>query len=342
MKNTIIKWLERPQVIIPAALVAAIVVGLIASRFVGRPPTVDFSFNPSQISSSTASADNSVDLAFPKVGRLASLAVTLGSPVKAGDILATLDAGDSLGAVNQAKGALELAKAQSVSLAVQYANAKKQQDTLVANAYRTLLSSNLVAVAQKADYDKTTAPVDNNQVLQISGTYNCDKEGSYEISPYASGVTSGYSFTFSGLEAGEGSVTNYTPQPLGACGLYVQFPVGYSGTFLKWVIDIPNKNSAGYAANKNAYDLAVATRDQVLKQLEANLGRDGSADANIAQAAIDSAQGAYEVALAAYRNNLLVAPADGVVTFVDPHLNLGELVNANKTVITIAKNNYGK
>ncbi len=332
MKNKLIKLLEKPKIVIPAVFIIAVIIGAISYRFIGQAPVAMLSNDVNLASSSVGSTDNSVDLAFSKTGRLGAIGVSVGSLVKKGDILASLDAGDSLGAVNQAKGALELAKAQYASMNVQYANTKTQQDVLVANAYRTLLSSNLVAVSKD-----NSVNVDSSQAPQISGTYTCSKEGSYEIDQYASGVSSGYSFTLSGLENGTGNVVYNTPQPLGSCGLFIQFPAGYSYGFVRWIINIPNTRSPGYVANKNAYDLAVATRDQVLKQFEANLGENGSYNANIAQAAVDSAQGAYETALAAYRNNLIVAPIDGVVTFVDSDLKIGQSVNANKTVITIVK-----
>jgi multidrug efflux pump subunit AcrA (membrane-fusion protein) len=347
MKNTIIKILEKPKFVVPAALILALVIGFISYGYIGQSPKVKFA--GSDISTTSAnlniqnilgrstatSTKNSVDLSFPKTGRLGEISVTVGSKVKKGDILASLEAGDSLGAVNQAKGTLELAKAQYASMDVQYENAKRQQDTLVQNAYRTLLSSNLAAVAHNQYSSNYT--VDDKQIPLISGSYTCDKEGSYEIIPYNSGVPSGYSFNFTGLESGTGNVTYFTPQAFGTCGLFIQFPTGYNSPSTKWVINIPNVKSASYTTNKNAYDLAVTTRSQVLSQLEANLGKNGSSDANIAQAAVDSAQGTYEIALAAYRNNLIMAPIDGTVTFIDSNLKTGQSVNANKTVITIIK-----
>jgi len=329
------KLLDKPKIIIPIFFVLAVIVGVVSYRFIGQTPVVTLS-DSSTSTVQSESTINSVDLSFPKSGRLAEVSVVVGSQVKKGDTIASLDAGDSLGAVNQTKGALELAKAQYASLNVQYANAKLQQDTLVSNAHRTLLSSGLSAVAKSTDTNTSASVVDNNSAPQISGTYTCDKEGSYEIAPYASGATSGYSFLFSGLEQGTGNVAYYTSQTLGSCGLYILFPVGYSSSNVKWVVNIPNMKSSGYAANKNAYDLAVATRDQVLNQLEANLGKNGSSDANVAQASVDAAQGAYQAALAAYKNNLIIAPIDGVVTFLDSHLKIGQSVTANKTVITIA------
>lgn len=337
MKKIFIKLLEQPKIIIPSVFIVAIIIGAISYRFIGQAPVVTLSRDSNLATSTVKSTENSVDLAFSKSGRLGTVSVTVGNVTKKGDILASLDAGDAWGVVNQAKGALELAKAQYASMDVQYANAKKQQDVLVANAHRTLLSSNLVAIASKKDYENSTAVIDNNQIPQISGTYTCDKEGRYEIEPYQSMAVSGYSFTFTGLESGNGDVAHYTPQAFGVCGLFIQFPVGYSTNFVKWAIEIPNTKSPSYATNKNAYDLAVATRDGILKQLEANLGKNGSSDANVGQATINSAKGAYDATLAAYQNNLITAPMDGVITFVDSHLKVGQSVTANKVLITIIK-----
>ncbi|MDD4989123.1 MAG: biotin/lipoyl-binding protein [Candidatus Pacebacteria bacterium] len=322
MKN-VITFLEKPKVIIPAAIIIAFLVGAFFYRSIGNAPVVAIpSSSHSGVSFSDGSAQNSVDLAFLRAGRLAEVSVNVGDTVRKGEVLASLDTSDVQGTLNQAKGALELAKAQYASLNVQYANAKTEQDVLVANAFRTLLSSNLIAVPH-SKYDNSVLPVSEDQTPVVTGTYTCDTETSYKITdPYAYGSFSGYAF--------------YTTQPLGSCGLFIQFPKGYSFTnSVNWVVDVPNTKSSTYAANKNAYDLAVATRDQVLKQLEANLGKNGSPDANVAQAAVDAAEGTYEAALATYNNSLIVAPIDGIVSFVDSHLKVGQSVVANKTLITL-------
>jgi multidrug efflux pump subunit AcrA (membrane-fusion protein) len=319
---------NTPKVLIPVVAVIALIGGVFAFRSVGKAPVVTLP-TVQQVDTLgtviTNSSDNTVDLAFPKAGRVATVSVKTGDHVSAGQTLATLDAGDALGAVTQAKGALELAEAQYASTDVQYGNAKKQQDVLVQNALRTLRSSGLVA---------TPTVQDDSHVPVVSGTYTCDAEGSYEIDPYSSGANSGFSFTYSGLEKGSGVVTFNTPQPLGSCGLFVQFSQGFSGA-TKWTIDIPNTKSANYVTNKNNYDLAVTTREQVLSQFAANLGQNGSSAAATAKAAIDSARGVYQAALGAYKNNVIVAPIAGTVSFVDADLKPGQSVTQNKTVISI-------
>lgn len=315
---------HKPKVLIPIVAIVAVVIGFFLYHLVGNAPTVSIptdSTNPNVVGIN--SADNSIALAFSQGGRIASVAVKLGDQVSKGEVLASLDTGTAQGAVIQAKGALELAQAQYASMDVQYANAKTQQDTLVQNAYRTLLSSDLAAVPSVQD---------DVHIPTISGTYTCGQEGSYVITPYTSGAPSGYSFTYSGLESGSGIVTFNTPQPLGTCGLYIQFASGFAGA-TKWTVSIPNTQSASYVANKNAYDLAVTTRDQTLSQFAANLGQ--SSIANTSQAAVVAAQGVYQSALANYQNDLIIAPANGTVSSIDADLKVGQSATQGQAVISI-------
>jgi multidrug efflux pump subunit AcrA (membrane-fusion protein) len=322
MKTSLI---HKPKIIISIAAIVAVAIGIVAFHYVGKAPAVNIPDNATAPSGTvvTNSSNNVFDLAFPVGGRVASVSVQEGTRVTKGQVLATLDAGSAAGAVTQAKGALELAQAQYASQDVQYANAKKQQDVLVENAYRTLLSSGLAAVPSVQD---------DSHVPVITGTYTCDNQGSYTITPYASGANSGYSFTYDGLEKGSGTVTFSTPQPLGNCGLSIQFVAGFSGA-TKWTVAIPNTQVSSYVTNENNYNLAVTTRDQVLSQYEANLG--ASSDANTAKAAVDSAEGVYQAALGAYNNNVIVAPVSGTVSFIDADLKTGQSVTQNKTVISI-------
>jgi len=327
MKSTFLKTFIKPSVIIPIAAVTAIVIGAFVYRMVGRAPVVDLGTSVSDPSAEIVNATaTSTNLAFPVGGRVLTVSVAEGDHVTKGEVLATLDNGTALGALNQAKGALELAQTQYASLDLQYKNTKTQQDQLVENAYRTLLSSGLQARAITGG--------DYGHLPTITGTYTCDQEGSYIITPYASSSLNGYSYDFSGLESGTGEVNYNDAVPFGKCGLSIQFSQGFLAN-VKWEIDIPNTQSSSYTANKNAYDLAVTTRDQVLSQLAANLGQDGSGAANVSQAAVDSAEGAYQSALAAYNNTIITSPVNGTVSFVNEDLKVGQVVSLNESVISI-------
>ena len=171
----------------------------------------------------------------------------------------------------------------------------------------------------------------------MSGTYTCKKEGSYIIDPYASSDSdSGYSFKYSGIENGIAPVKYDNPIALGNCGLQIKFNKttnSFDGT-INWKIEIPNKKSSVYLVNKNNYELALANREKVLTDLSTNIG-DNIEDNSVARAQVEAARGLYEAALGVYENNLITAPADGIVTSIDKNLKVGQSVSANKPVISI-------
>jgi len=328
MKERILTILSKPKVVIPTALVLAIIVGTFALLNIGKAPVVTGVLLDA--SSTNVVQSGTVSLAFNVSGRIAQVSVAQGDKVYKGQLLASLDTGSALGSLNQARGALELAKAQYGSLTIGYTNAKTQQDILVENAYRTLLSSGLQAFPTGGN-DETHNPI-------ISGTYTCGKEGSYQIALYPSGYTTGYSFNATGIETvNSGDVTYGTPQPLGNCGLQITFVQGFIAS-TKWTINIPNVKASSYQANENAYNLAKITREQVLSQLSANIGANGSSSADVASASIAAAEGAYEAALAQYNNNLIVAPFAGTVNFVDANLKVGQSAVAGRAVVSVSTN----
>jgi len=280
-------------------------------------------------STSTISSSGVIDLSFPKTGRIEEVNVINGQAVHKGEVLAKLSAPDQEGAVNQAKGALDLAEAQYASLNSQYATTKKQQDLMVNNAYQTMLSSGLTGTPDNQD----------KNVPIISGTYTCDKEGSYIIAPYgSSNGDSGYSFKYSGLESGIAEVKYDNSIALGSCGLQIKFtnPSTTGTSFnpnIKWTIKIPNTDSSTYLANYNSYELSKQNEEKVLSDLSTTLG--GNGDTSVEKAQISAAQGAYEQALGAYQNNLIIAPGDGTISFIDKDLVVGQSTTPNKTVISI-------
>ena len=319
-------FLSRPRIAISTVAVAAIIIGFIVVPSLGKAPVIDASLETTS-TSSLATAGGAIQLSFQASGRVSAVKVAVGGAVTKGQILATLDTALAVSAVNQAKAALDLAKAQYASLDLQYQNAQTQQDTLVNNAYRILLSSGLSA--------RPTSFIDEIHNPLITGTYTCAKEGSYTIDLYSSATVSNYSFNVHGLEEGTGKVTFGSPQPLGTCGLYITFVPGFSGSDT-WTIDIPNTNSPSYQANKNAYDIAVTTRTQTLSQLSANLGQNTSVgNANVSAAAVNVAEAAYQSALAQYNNSIIAAPISGTVSFIDSSLQVGQSVLANQRVMTV-------
>ena len=324
MKNSFKNTLSKPKVILPIFTIIAIIVTASVYRHTGKAPIVGIA--PDTNSVNISNSINTINLSFPKSGRISSVQVQDNQIVHKGDILAKLSAPDQEGIINQTKGALDLAEAQYASLNLQYKNAKKQQDLLVNNAYQTLLSSGLEGIPSQQDLN---SPI-------ISGTYTCGKEGSYLIKPYRSvDSDTGLSFNYSGLESGTASIKYDNPIPLGTCGLQIKFNnLAYFNSETKWTIDIPNINSDTYLINKNAYNSAIENRDKVLSELLAMIGTNDG-EMSVAKAQVDAARGAYEAALGAYQNNVITSPVDGTISFLDKDLKIGQSVIANKNIISI-------
>lgn len=191
------------------------------------------------LSGRTASA-SAVKLGFADQGRVSGVYVKEGDKVSKGQLLASIDTSD-----------LYLNSISKIT---------KEQDALVANAYRNLLSSGLQVVPENISNGIIAAT--------ISGIYS-GPEGEYTIRVYGSGTDTGKSFEISGLENGDiQPVTTDTAVPLGSRGLYIQFTsVPDAGN---WVISIPNKRAALYTTYFNAYESAKATRDRVIADAQAS------------------------------------------------------------------------
>lgn len=327
MKKTISNYLSKPKKIIPIVTIIFMIIGSFIYTRIGKAPIIPVSLTGDSNPSTIESGSN-ISLSFAQSGRLAEVLVKAGDIVHKGQVIAKLSAPQAEGAVNQAKGALDLAEAQYASLNVQYNNTKKQQDLIVKNAYQTLLSNGL----------EGTSDIQDPNIPIISGTYTCNKEGSYILKPYTSGDSdSGFSVNYSGLETGSFGLKYSNSVPIGTCGLQVKFlHVSSLNPNITWTISIPNTKGATYLVNKNAYDLAVDTREKILSELATNLGENNTETAGIAKAQIDAAKGAYEAALGAYQNNLIISPVEGTVNFVDTDLKIGQTIMANKSVISIS------
>ncbi|MCA9353789.1 efflux RND transporter periplasmic adaptor subunit [Candidatus Nomurabacteria bacterium] len=287
-----------------------------------------------------------LDLAFQVGGYVDEIRKPLGSVVKEGDIIATLELLEENATLTKARGALLKAEAeyeQALSitsgediakLELELENEKARQDILVDNAYRTLLSSDLEAVP--------TSSLSTNTPPTITGVFTGGIEGDYKvyISLKTSSPTNG-SFHYTGLEKDleEVSIVAGKALPLGTYGLYIEFPddFSYGESDTDWVISIPNKKSSSYTTNYNAYILAQNTREQTISELEADLEikkqETSNGDTKIAYANLVSAQGDYQSALASYEKGVIRAPVPGKVTRVS--IKPGELVQSFESVVSL-------
>jgi len=300
-------------------------------------------------------------LAFKLSGFVSKVSVKEGQKVRQGQVLANLNQRDQLAGLTQARGALaqaeanykkviegsssqqiavkqrsvDSAKVALVNAKISLENTKKQQKTLVDNAYFTLMNSSISAITNPNN--SGTASV------TISGTYTGKEQGIYKITVFND------AFVVTGLENAGGKIkTNAVP--LGNRGLYISF----SGTAFNsdsWTIEIPNTLASTYVANYNAYQAAfntqavgIATAKAAVSAAEATLAtaKAGltlekaaarSADIEAAKARVLTANGQVQAAQASLENTIIRAPADGVIT--DVSIKPGEQAAALSGVIVL-------
>lgn len=280
-----------------------------------------------------------LNLSFNMSGNVKSINVKVGDKVKVGQVLATIDQSSEKASLTSARGSLaaslarykkilEGASNEEISLSkIILEQTKLTQQTLIQNAYQTLLNSNPEAtpVDEDDDYER---PI-------ITGTYNLGKEGKIFLETYSS--SGGTSFTLRGLVSGNGLVSNIVPQPLSNSGLYITFPDDVDSILTDWIIEIPNKQASTYLTNYNNYQAILSQAKSQIDQREAELAikqaSARSSDIELAKADILSAQGQVEQVLSRYNNTMIIAPADGTITSID--IKPGELAQATKEVIVL-------
>jgi len=352
MKKSFISFIHQPKKVILASLIIAIIIGVFGYLNINKVPNLQ----PIGADSNTESIYNSssprdITLGFLSGGRIQSVLVKVGDKVKKGQILSTLDAGNTTGALAQAKAAydiaeanyqkvingatgptIDVAKATVNTAKVNFDQATKQQNTFVSNAYQNLLNSTPEALPTSSTSDYT-APT-------ISGNYNLGNEGQINISIYYTG--GGPRFSTSGLVQGDGPVTATTPQPIGNSGLFIKFPSINNISITDWVISIPNKKAANYLTNYNAYQSALQAQSQALALAQATLDQANASltalvsaarpeDVATAEAQVENASGALQIAEASYKNTIISAPGDGTITAV--YISQGQIAVPNASAI---------
>jgi multidrug efflux pump subunit AcrA (membrane-fusion protein) len=180
----------------------------------------------------------------------------------------------------------------------------------------------------------------------ITGTYTKGDEGSITFTVNQAG-SSGYA-TFSGLINTTVSVSTTAPQAIADSGLFIEFPSAsqqYTGT--TWKINIPNTNAPNYLTNYNAYQMALQNKNQATENAQAALDQANASltalqtsarpeDVASAQAQMDNALGAVQIAQAAYQNTIISAPSDGTVVSVA--ITPGQIAVPNTPAIQFSAN----
>jgi multidrug efflux pump subunit AcrA (membrane-fusion protein) len=326
---------HHPKRVIIISLIIALVVGSFGYIEINKhilPPVIT---NTSSVT--TDSSSQGLTLGFLAGGRINTVSVKAGDKVKKGQVLATLDAGNTQGALVQAQAAydkiingatgptIDIAKAAVNTAQVNLNEITKQQTTLVQNALNTLLNSTPAAL-NVGNYNGYDAPT-------VSGTYTCSQEGTYDLKTYSS--SNGVSVNYTGLEQGSFLLTS-VPRPMGACGLFLSFdPTKTLQAGAEFNVNIPNKNAPNYNANSDAYQLALQNKEQAINVSQAALDQANASLTALVTAArpedVATAKGALEIAQAAYQNTIITAPSDG--TIVSVAIAPGQIASPNAPAI---------
>jgi multidrug efflux pump subunit AcrA (membrane-fusion protein) len=315
---------HHPKRVATISIIIALAIGIFGyieiNKKVPAPVVADNSSAGNVSGNSSPSHD--LTLAFLTGGRIESVYVKAGDKVSKGQILAALDSGNTKGALAEAQAAyqkiidgatgtdIDVAKAAVNTAEVNLDGVTKQQTVLVDNAYSTLLNSS-IAATPVGNYIGYNAPI-------VSGSYTCSQEGSYDLKTYSS--TSGISVTYSGMEQGSLLLTNI-PRPMGNCGLFLSSSeTNAPEAGAEFTVDIPNTDGANYNSNNNAYQLALQNKQQAIAGAQATLDQANASLTALVTAArpedVTAAEGAVEIAQAAYDNTIITAPEDGTVVSV--------------------------
>jgi len=253
------------------------------------------------------------DLSFEQTGKVLSLFVAKGDTVAAGEALVALDSSAQEAELAAARAQLAIeesaltqlkSNAQSgASPDSEFALSQQQQETLVENAYRKLLSSDLETYTVNNTVT-ATPPL-------ISGRFT-GPEGQYKIVIEQTSITSDvYELRVFGIEKPEHvSINKTSTTPLGTYGLLISFPDGistYDDTV--WYMDIPNRNGSSYTTNLNAYIAAKETGGITAVQIGAS-----TEDIRGQEARVDKARAAVTSAEIQLSRRVLRAPFSGIVT----------------------------
>lgn len=305
-------------------------------------------------------AENVARLGFPTTGAVQHIYFYEGDRVQAGDIIASLTQDSIIAAYDSAKETLayyeyvkqdvatgagdadrKVAETNVAIAEAELTRITKEYDIVVASAHSALLSTGLAAVPEKNTNDDVPPT--------ISGSYTCNKEGSYVLKIYGSQSSTGHSYILSGLEGGTYSAYTEVASPLGTCGLTIQFASEEQYRNTTWTITLPNTRSTSYVALKHAYEQALTERTNAIERATQALTLARNTEASVtaparraslqsAQANIDAARAEVARLEAQVRDYTIKAPFSGTIT--ENTLRIGEVVHQGRTISLMEEGRY--
>ncbi len=239
--------------------------------------------------SGQVSATDQIDLKARSSGTITYVGVKPGMFVKKWQTLFSLDARDAQKAVRDAETSLETAQLDlekftqaPKSLDVQALEADEQtQEKVKVDAEKS------VEKAYSDLLNTSTSPIssiitDNQTPPTITGLYNKNIETTITITTHPENGYFAFSTTPEVIPDNTATYSAVVPQPIGDTGLYIKFS-NTDRNQPQWIIYLPNKTVSGYASNLSAYNDALASKDETIKNADLKIAEDKQKIADLYQ-----------------------------------------------------------
>jgi len=375
MKQHIISLPHHPKRVIIISLIIAAAIGTFGYIEINQKPLNLYNQIDSETiisKDSNISQNQNLTLGFLSGGRIKSVSFKSGDKVKKGDVLATLDAGNVLGALTQAKAAYATAQANyqkvingvtSADITVSNASVDISRAALAHSKENLLIAlNNSITAATNAVNNNTNIIFDNpnsenpklitndisftNQQLEnniVSERISMNQmfplwKNELVASTVDSDLTILTDHALSHLQA----IATYIDDLNALFTLYSVTEVSNSNTVIVSSILSARASITGQITSVTNALQTVSNAEKSLDQSQALLKQKTSTarpeDIAIAEAQVNAAYGAVQIAEAAFQNTIITAPADG--TIVSVSITPGQIAVPNASAIELKTNNF--
>jgi HlyD family secretion protein len=265
------------------------------------------------------------DLSFTAVGRVQTLAVTEGSEVQAGEVLATLETADVEAQIAQAEAALAVSQA---NLAQIQAGARPEeiaaaQEALAAaqagvSAARANVASAQAALARLKAGPKPEELTMAKAAMEKAAMALQLAQSEYDKIAWQDGIGA----TQQAVALQQASID------------YESAKANYEALVRGAMVEDLDMAKAAVEAARAQVDVAQAQAGQAKAQLDQLLAGPSAEAINVAEAQVQQAQAALEAAQVALDQTTLRAPLAGTVAMLEA--SVGETVLPGQTVLTLA------
>ena len=371
--------IHKPKHVTIISLVIAIVIGTIGFIFINKGPAYQFVKaepgvlqNIWSLGTSTSASGKNLTLSFLSSGHINSVAVKVGDSVKSGELLATLDPENTLGALTQAKAAYASAVANynklingavSADVAVSNASLTSAQTTLTHNNETLVQTINNSFVSATNAINNTnnlfTDPYSDTLSLITNGMAFSNQNLQNQIQNERvalNKVISSWKQEISGISSASDLdtlsndsstnlqlVANYIDDINSLFAKYSSANGNTLNTELSTIVSTRASITAQILSLTSAIQ-AVSTAEANVTQSQASLTLKTSSarpeDVAAAQAQVSNALGAVQIAEAAYSNRIITSPGDGIVTAV--YITVGQTASPNTPAIDLSGKTFSK